>query len=552
MPIGPRLKRGGVIAVLRPEPFEPCEESESSFLGTVAYVLASAWDKRRSDAVLALRNRALEALDQGVMITDAQRIGEPLIYVNPAFEALTGYPAAEALGRNPAFLHGEETDPTTVQALGIALRTGHSFRATLVNYRRDKNPFWNDLDVSPIFDAEGRISHHVGVMSDATERLRLEAQFRQAQKMEAIGHLTGGIAHDFNNILAVILGNCEIILDDISDPQLRQVAELAIKAAERGALLTERLLAFGRRQALQPEPVNLAQSISSLTDMLKRTLGEQIDVVTCDTCPDATALVDRPLFESALINLAINARDAMPEGGTLTISARRAETLDHASPSKSVDPGFLRVSVADTGTGMSEEVRGKAFEPFFTTKTIGRGSGLGLAMVYGFVKQSGGHVFIESETGRGTTVHLDLPMAATRPQAAPKLSRKMSTEVSTGCERILLVEDELEVRRFVSRVLGRLGYSVIEADNAPSALAVLRNGDSIDLLFSDLILPGGMNGLGLVEEARRMRPGLRVLLTTGYTEEYERLAEDAPARILRKPYRREELATTLRAVLEAA
>ena len=553
IPIGPRLKRAGVIAVLRQGSFETCDESEKSLLSSVAYILASAWERQRNDAVLALRNRALEALDQGIMITDAQRIGEPLIYVNPAFEVLTGYRTAEAIGKNPHFLHGAETDQTKVQALNIALRTGRSFRTTLLNYRRDGTEFWNDLSVSAIHDADGRIKHHVGVLSDATERLRLEAQFRQAQKMEAIGHLTGGIAHDFNNILAVILGNAEIILEDIPNPQLREFVELVICTAERGAVLTQRLLAFGRRQALQPEPVDLSQSIGTLADMLKRTLGEQIDIVIVRATKERKALIDRSIFESALINLAVNARDAMPDGGTLTIAADYMDPSEseHRSAQSAAPAAFLRVSVTDTGTGMTEKVRARVFEPFFTTKPVGRGSGLGLAMVYGFVKQSGGQVFIESEVGRGTTVHLDLPIAPVKPGKSTVSSPAGRVATPTGTERILLVEDEFEVRRFVARLLGRLGYTVIEAENAIVALDILRRPDAVDLLFSDLILPGGMNGLRLVEQARRMRPELRVLLTTGYTGDYEELAEEASARILRKPYRQAELATTLRDVLEA-
>ncbi|TFF18039.1 PAS domain-containing protein [Jiella endophytica] len=546
-PIGPRLQRAGVIALLRREGFDGRDETLTDFVGSLAYVVASAWERRRTDAILALRNQALEALDQGVMITSARRTGEPLIYVNPAFEELTGYSSAEALGRNPRFLQGPETDRSTVQELGEACRDGRSIQTTILNYRRDGSEFQSDLSISPIRDGEGRITHHVGVISDATERLDLEAQFRQAQKMEAIGHLTGGIAHDFNNILAVILGNAEILLEEDLDVAHRPLLDLVIKGAERGALLTQRLLAFGRRQALRPEPVAISQSITSLADMLNRTLGEQIDVAIADRAGSRQAMVDRAIFESALINLAVNARDAMPEGGTLSIATQSFAAGDPALPAELSAGDYIEVRVADTGTGMSPEVLAKAFEPFFTTKAVGRGSGLGLAMVYGFVKQSGGHVAIESALGAGTVVSLFLPVAAEAAKEAAAPARRRS--LPTGSESILLVEDEEDVRNFVARLLGKLGYRVTEAEDAASALRVLEAPAKIDLLFSDLILPGGTNGLRLVEQARAMRPGIRVLLTTGYTEEFEKLAKGTPEWILRKPYRQSELATMLRTVL---
>lgn len=548
--IGERSKRAGVLTICSRDPDREFDDSEVDFLQTIAFILAAVWDRGRFEATLMLRNRALEALDQGVMITDARRLDNPLIYVNPAFERLTGYNVQNAIGKNPRFLQGRPGDPILAREMRQSIEAGHPYRDTILNYRRNGEEFWNDLSVSTVRDGENNITHHVGVISDVTERMQLEAQLHQAQKMEAIGHLTGGIAHDFNNLLAVILGNSEILLEDIDNDDLRELVELLMKAAERGAILTQRLLAFGRRQTLRPEPLEVNQAVQSLTQMLQRTLGEHIRLVTSDDECGRCALVDRAQFESAILNLAVNARDAMPDGGELGIMCAPVTAPSKGVPPELDDGEYLKVSVRDTGTGMSPEVLAQAFEPFFTTKDVGRGSGLGLAMVHGFVHQSGGHVGIDSEVGKGTTVNLFLPMAAENSVQEPVVGENEGPAIPEGSETILLVEDEKEVRRYVSRLLARLGYSVVEAEDAMSALKVLETVNKIDLLFSDLILPGGTNGLKLVEMAKEMRPELRILLTTGYTEEYERLSESSPALILRKPYKRKEIATLLRTVLD--
>lgn len=551
VPLGERAARVGVLVVLGSDPARPFDDNDIAFLRTVAFIINAFWERRGSNAVLSLRNQALEALDQGMMISDGRRLDSPLIYVNPAFERLTGYRAAEALGKNPRFLQGPDSNPAVVALLRQTIERGETCRHTLVNYRRDGSQFWNDLTISPVRDAGGDVTHYVGILSDVTERLAMEAQLRQAQKMEAIGHLTGGIAHDFNNLLAVVMGNLEMLLDDTADEGVREVVKLVMKTVERGALLTQRLLAFGRRQALRPQATNTAQAIESMAHMLKSSLGEQVRLKTEDANSQRAVMVDRSMFESAILNLAVNARDAMPHGGELVISNAAVSTTSDVLPSELAPGDYVRVSVRDNGVGMSTDVLARVFEPFFTTKDVGRGSGLGLAMVHGFVNQSGGHVSIESASGWGTTVNLYLPVA-TALEESPVTPRTVQETPPHGTERILLVEDEAEVRRFVSRLLGRLGYSVVEAEDASTAIGVLKTANRIDLLFSDIILPGGKNGLALVETARLLRPDLKVLMTTGYTEEYERLAHAAPGLVLRKPYKRQELAETLRRVLDAA
>jgi CheY-like chemotaxis protein len=377
------------------------------------------------------------------------------------------------------------------------------------------------------------------------------SQLPQAQKMEALGHLTGGIAHDFNNILAVILGNSEILYEEITDPALKEIAELVMTTAEKGADLTQRLLAFGRRQALHPEALDLGAAIGSLSEMLGRTLGSQVRLETRSGA-EQFAHVDRGLFESAIVNLALNARDAMPNGGLLTIATEVVRC--EAGGVAGLEAGdYAKVTVADTGEGMKQDVLDRAFDPFFTTKGVGKGSGMGLSMVYGFAKQSGGHVTIESKPGQGTSVHLYLPVSKHETAARQPVRLRQNPPAACRLERILLVEDEPHIRRFVSNQLTGLGYSVLEAEAGATALEILKNEQaSIDLLFTDLLMPGGMSGFDLVKHAREFLPTLKVLLTTGYAAETDAMLADVKEVILKKPYKKQQLALALRNVLEQA
>jgi PAS domain S-box-containing protein len=546
--MGDKSDRIGVLAVCAAEP-RNFDQSAINFLKSIAFVLAAVSDQRKAEAVLRLRDRALEALDQGIVITDAGRFDNPLIYVNPAFERITSFGKREALGKNIRFLQGPETSAEMVASIRTAIESEEGFRGTVLNYRKDGSRFWNDLTLSPVRDVNGATRHFVGVLTDVTERIELEAQLQQAQKMEAVGHLTGGVAHDFNNLLAVILGNSEILYEETENTELKEIARLVMETAERGADLTQRLLAFGRRQALRPEALQLGEVITSFSGVLRRTLGEQI-VLEARSTEKHEALVDRSLFESAVLNLAVNARDAMPDGGTLLIETTDA-LLSSEEASTELAPGdYIKVTVRDTGIGMNAETLSRAFEPFYTTKDVGKGSGLGLPMVYGFAKQSRGHVAIDSAPGCGTAVHLFLPQAPVdeRREAADDPE---TSNAPKGCERILLVEDEPEVRRFVSKQLSALGYSVTEAEDGRRALEKLGSDNAIDLLFTDLILPGGLSGLELLEEARRLYPHLRAILTTGYTEEFAHFENSVTEPVLKKPYRRQQLAAALRQALDA-
>jgi len=379
-----------------------------------------------------------------------------------------------------------------------------------------------------------------------------EAQVRQAQKMEAIGQLTGGVAHDFNNILTVITGTIEILGEAVKDrPHLAQIADLIASAAARGADLTKHLLAFGRRQPLQPRSTDINALVVDAARLLRPTLGEDIEIESMLAHDLKPALIDPSQLSTAILNLALNARDAMPGGGKLTLETRNAVLdEDYARANNEVRPGnYVMIAVSDTGHGIPSNLLHKVFEPFFTTKDAGRGSGLGLSMVYGFVKQSDGHVNIYSEEGHGTTVRLYLPLASGAPEAVAADAGISGNE--GGDEFILVVEDDALVREYVMTQIGRFGYRTVAASNAAEALAIIDRGERIDLLFTDVMLPGGMNGRQLATEALKRRPALKVLYTSGYTENalvhHGRL--DPGVLLLPKPYVSADLARMLRIAL---
>lgn len=415
---------------------------------------------------------------------------------------------------------------------------------------------WFEARAAPI-DSLGAAKPAVIIVArDITQRKVDEEQLRQAQKMEAVGQLTGGVAHDFNNLLAITLGNLELLDEQLAgQPQLRDLVQRALDAAERGATLTQRLLAFSRRQPLQPEPTNLNKLVAGMIDLLRRTLGETIQIETQLATDLGQTIVDPTQLESALLNLALNARDAMPKGGKLVIETANTQFDDaYMAAHHYVRPGhYIMLAVSDTGAGMTPEVLARAFEPFFTTKQVGKGSGLGLSMVYGLVKQSGGHINIYSEVGRGTTVRAYLPQAEST-AVLTKVNTPESPLHYGKAEMILVVEDDANVRQLAVSILTSLGYSTVEADNAKAALQLLDKKPQIALLFSDIVLPGNMDGIDLAREARRRWPDLKILLTSGYTE--HALVQDdslmTGVALIAKPYRKASLASKLSAILGSA
>ena len=371
--------------------------------------------------------------------------------------------------------------------------------------------------------------------------------------MEAIGQLTGGLAHDFNNLLTVILGNAEALAEQVDDPRLRGLAEITQTAAERGAELTSQLLAFSRRQALEPKVIDVNKLISGMDKMMRRMIGAHIEIELIRGAGLWNATADPAQLESALLNLAINARDAMGSGGKLTIETCNSHIDEtYAATHDEVAPGrYVLISVTDTGTGMSPETMAKAFDPFFSTKEVGKGTGLGLSMVFGFVKQSGGHIRIRSQVGVGTTVELYLPRHTPKGRETIAVAEAALDENRLrGQEAVLLVEDDPDIRDFVARTLTGFGYGVREAANGREALAVLAMDAPVDLLLSDMTMPGGIGGHDLVLEARRQRPALRVLLMSGFTDMAGQLPADCA--LLEKPFQKLDLARAVRLTLDRA
>jgi PAS domain S-box-containing protein len=481
--------------------------------------------------------------------------------VNPMTERLFGYAAAELAGQNVKVLmpdpYRAEHDGYISSYVKTGTRKIIGIGREVTGRRKDGGTFPIHLAVSE-FEAKGK-RYFTGMIHDLSDRKHVEEALRdserrlaQAQKMEAVGQLTGGIAHDFNNLLLVITGNLELLERYVDGDNARALLKEAHDAAALGAQLTDQLLTFARQRQLDPRVVRLNDLIIGVADMLRRTLGEQISLSTSlardlwETCADPCQ------FQSAIVNLAVNARDAMPKGGRLIVETRNVVVeADQFGADPELKRGdYVQLSVSDTGMGMPAEVRDRVFEPFFTTKEKGRGTGLGLAMVYGFVKQMGGNISIYSEVGRGTTVNLYLPRAGAVP-VERLTSHGMVTPELRSRGVILLVEDDDRVRQLTVTRLKMIGHDVIEARDGLEAMNLLQSGVHIDLVFTDMIMPGGLSGLDVAHKARDLKPGIKVLLTTGYAEDLTHAddLERESVKVLRKPYRQAELAMALRDVL---
>ena len=398
----------------------------------------------------------------------------------------------------------------------------------------------------------GRLDEALALAQDSNAELaRSQQELAQAQRLEAIGQLTGGIAHDFNNLLTVVIGNLELIARSGGDAaKIERLAQSAMKAARRGEHLVRQLLTYARRQINHPQTVNLNQLITNVENLMHRVIGEQVEVVSLLSPVLAPVQIDPAQFETAILNLAINSRDAMAGGGQITIETQNVLVdQQRIANDPEITPGpYVMIAVSDSGTGMSPAVRARAFEPFFTTKEVGKGSGLGLSQVYGFAKTAGGYVNIYSELGIGTTVKLYLPQSPSRPMMVEASPKTASLGATGGRGTILVVEDDQDVLTVTAESLRELGYQVVTAVDAAGALKILRGDQPIDLLFSDVIIPGGTNGAQLAVTARHVRPELKVLLGSGYTAAALSLEHGLPDNldVVGKPYQRDELATKLR------
>jgi PAS domain S-box-containing protein len=502
--------------------------------------------------LLRTRELAVASTSCGVTIHDARHQGWPIVFVNPAYERITGYTAEEVVGTDGRMIVGADTDPVTSDRIRDTMERGGQGTARVLNYRKDGSTFWNEVTVSPIVDEHGTTTHAVAIQTDVTAAVTLERQLRESQRMETVGQLAGGIAHDFNNILTAIGGYAAVARAELSgldaDRGLAESLDASLdeigRATDRAAALTRQLLAFGRRQVLQPRLLSLDAVVHDVLPMLRTLVGEQhrVEVRLAGDLP--AVLADPGQLEQVLVNLALNARDALPTGGRIVIETARLE-----APSPSV-----RLSVSDDGSGIAPEVQARMFEPFYTTKPRGQGNGLGLSTVYGIVTQSKGVIRCHSVEGAGTTFEIDLPVAegsATENfEAEIVAGAEAGAAFPGGHETILVAEDEPAVRTLACTILSRAGYRVLEAERGPQALELARrNLDAIDLLVSDVVMPG-MTGPVLADRLTALAP-MPVLFMSGYPDDALEPSAHHP-RLLQKPFRAEDLLLAVREALDGA
>ncbi len=553
----PFIEHGNVVAVMivyaadRDFFVDELLETVSEVAPIVSFALnafATRRERERGDTQLRLQDRAIRAVAQGICIVDVATPDSPMIFVSPGFEHLTGYSASEVLGRNCRLLQGAETDPATVETLRRAIAGGENCTVEILNYRKDGAQFWNELTIAPVRDASGALTHFVGVQSDVTERRRLEEQVRQSQKMEAVGQLASGVAHDFNNLLTVVAVCSDMLVSALhEDDPSRELAIEIQRAGERAGALTRQLLAFSRKQVIAPRILDINGVVTDSEKLLRRLIGEHILLTTRLHEPLASVLADAGQVEQVLINLVVNARDAMPGGGTITIATSGVSLCE---ATRGVSAGdWVTLEVSDSGTGMDEATRAHIFEPFFTTKGVGKGTGLGLATVLSIVETANGHVTVDTQLGRGTTFRVHLPCVT----SASEISVVHTSEVlPRGTETVLLAEDDDAVRTLGQRILERCGYRVLLAADGAEALAHAREyAGPIDLLVSDVVMPH-LGGRQLAEAVRSVRPDVRVLFVSGYTDDEVLLhgVVHAEVAVLQKPYSLVALAQMVRRVLD--
>ncbi len=525
--------------------------------GVVTGTLSSAQDvteHKEAEEKIRTLSLAVEQSPSMVVITDTKGNVE---YVNPKFEEVTEYQLIEILGKNMRILKTGYTKPDEYRRMWEALIAGEEWHCEFRNRKKSGEEYWDLSSITPIKGPDGRITHYLAVKEDVSERKETEATLRQAQKMEGIGHLTGGIAHDFNNLLGIIIGNLEILEEDLEgNEEFLEQAEAAKRAALRGADLIKRLLLFSRQEPTQSNPVNVNEIIVGMHGFLLKSLTKEIDIKV-DLSDDIWLTdIDPGDFETTLINLAVNARDAMPGGGILQIESRnKIFEKGDAGLLPDMAPGsYVMISVRDNGFGMPKETFGMIFDPFYTTKDKSKGTGLGLSMVYGFVSRSRGQIGVESELGRGTVFHLYLPKSSADEIRETPL-KEQDEELPRGDETILVVDDEPELAGLVVSILETLGYRTLVAEDGREAMDILKSkGEEIDLLFTDVVMPGGMNGFELASQAKELTPDLKVIIASGYPLDQERRSDirdnDTNKTILAKPFGRSTLSTVVRQALD--
>jgi PAS domain S-box-containing protein len=527
-------------------------DAQDAIIGYLLIGTDNTARQRAADELQRLQSAALNAAADAIVIADRAGVIE---WVNPAFTQLTGYTAEEALGKSPRDLvESGKNAPAFFEKCWETVVAGRTWRGEIVNRRKDGSLYTEEQVVTPIADASGAITHFMAIKEDITERLQLEAQYRQAQKMESVGQLASGIAHDFNNLLTVINGMSELLLAQVNqdDPMRADVQEIH-RAGERAATLTRQLLAFSRQQILESRVMSLNTVVAGMESLLRRLLGDDIDLAVVLTPSVGNVKVDPGQIEQVISNLAVNARGAMPQGGRLTIETQNVTTdKDYARQvGVTVPPGrYAMLTVSDSGVGMDEAIRARIFEPFFTTKSRGHGTGLGLSTVYGIIKQSHGFIWVYSEVGQGTSFKIYLPQvteAVGTDQPAPTVVS------SVGTETILLAEDNAGLRKLATRLLEPAGYTVLGAATGEEALRLLERHEApVHLLLSDVVMPG-MSGRQLAEQLAETHPGMKVLYMSGYTSDtiVQHGVFEAQVAFLNKPFTAAALLRKVREVLDS-
>jgi PAS domain S-box-containing protein len=507
-------------------------------------------ERRQADAERERLLAAIEQADDMIVITTPDGT---IQYVNPAFERVTGYARNEVIGQNPRILKSGKQAPEFYRTLWETLSRGNTFKGQMVNKRKDGSFFTEEATISPVHDPWGRIVNYVAVKHDITESLRVAAQFQQAQKMESVGRLAGGVAHDYNNILSVIIGYSELAMDKVAaeDPLHQDLTEI-YTAAIRSRDITRQLLAFARKETIAPKVLDLNATIESMLKILRRLIGEDIDLAWHPGKVSWPVLMDPSQLDQILANLCVNARDAISDVGQMTIETDTA-TIDKAYCSEHAGfiPGdFVRLIVSDDGCGMDRDTLDNVFEPFFTTKGAGKGTGLGLSTVYGIVKQNNGFINVYSEPGRGTTFKIYLPR---NPGGISKKQPAIDAQVPTGSgETVLVVEDDISILKLIGQTLGRYNYNVLSAQSPSEAIRIAQaHSGEISLLITDVVMPE-MNGREVADQLKILCPGIKCLFMSGYTANViaHRGVLDKGVQFIQKPFSTKGLAAKVRGVLK--
>ena len=509
-------------------------------------------ESKRQEQDVNLRDRAIEELDVGVSIIDATKPENPFVYVNRRLCEMSGYPAEQLLGNGPDVLRDEQLNIDELRKLRNSIAKGEPTQGILHFERKDGTGFTGDISMSPVHSAEGDLTHYIAIVRDITARLETEARLNRSQKIEAIGQLAGGVAHDFNNLLSVIIGNIEFLKASVSNEKHLLLLSQADVAAQMGARLTRKLLSFAKQDQLEPVVLDANEQVREAMNLLRTTIGENYHLTFALARDLWRIRADPSGIENAVINLSLNARDAMPEGGQILIETCNV-SLDGGDVHESlgVMPGdYIQLSVSDSGHGMTREIKERIFEPFFTTKDVSKNTGLGLASTYGFAQQSGGNVLVDSRAGSGAVISLLLPRYEDKSDVQSLVDNDGINPSVGGC-RVLVVEDDEMVRDVTVQRLHALGYLTTQAANGPEAIDLLQHDEHYDLVLTDLVMDGGMSGFEVADWVQEHHPECKVLLTSGYSEEtvHDGLSTIANSPLLQKPYKMADLQQAVSALL---